>query len=376
MTSTEGIVIDQPPDEGPDTAGAAVDASVPHGIAVAAAVAWRLLVIAAATVLVAYAASKLLVIVIPLVVAMLLTSLLHGPARALQRRGVPRTIAAICVVGGGLLVLGILFGIVIPPFVDQAPDLAAQVEEGLRELARSFAGSTIGASEREVDNAIDRAVDSLDGDSRSVASGLLSGALIAVEIVAAILLTIFLTFFMVRDGDRMWLWVVGLVGVDRRRTVVEGGSRAWAALSAYIRGVAIVATVDAVLIGAALVILGVPLAFPLIVLTFLAAFFPIVGAFAAGAAAVLVALVAKGATAALIMLVVIVVVQQLEGNVLYPIIVGSQLKVHPVAMLLTLGVGGVVLGVAGAFLAVPVAAVVAALLDYARGAERHAVLRS
>jgi len=149
-------------------------------------------------------------------------------------------------------------------------------------------------------------------------------------------------------------------------------TRRWRSLAA-VGGVAIVATVDAVFIGIALVLVGVPLAFPLIVLTFLAAFFPIVGAFAAGGAAVLVALVANGVTAALIILAAIIVVQQLEGNVLYPVIVGSQLSLHPVAMLLVLGLGGVIAGLAGAFLAVPVAAVVGAVLDYARSAERHAV---
>ena len=375
MTSTEGVVVEPQPDDGPNSARVVADRSVPLGIAVSAAVAWRLLVIAAAAALVLYVASKLFVVVIPFVVAVLLTSLLHGPARRLQARGVPRTLAAMAVVGGGLLVLGGLLGMVIPPFVDQISELSSQVEEGARKLARS-AGGAFGLSNAEVDDTIDRAVKDLDGNGRSVAAGVLSGALIAAEIAAAILLTIFLTFFLVRDGDRMWNWIVGLAGPDRRRTVAEAGSHAYAALGAYIRGVAIVATVDAALIGAALVIVGVPRAIPLIVLTFLAAFFPIVGAFAAGAAACLVALVAKGATAALIILVVIIVVQQVEGNVLYPIIVGSQLKVHPVAMLLTLGAGGVLAGVAGAFLAVPLAAVVAALLDYARGAERHTVLRA
>ena len=370
---TQGVLLDPTDAEQQPSARAAVDASVPRGIAVSAAVAWRLLIIAAAAVLVGYAITKLLVIAIPFLVALLLTSLLSGPARRLQGRGVPRTLAAILVVGGGVLLIAGLLGLIIPPFVDQASDLTGRIEDGVRKVARSFAGGPFDLTEAEIDRAVDRAIDDLDGNSSSVASGVLSGALIAAEIAAAMLLTLFLTFFMVRDGDRMWEWLVGIPSPERRRTFREAGERAWQALSAYVRGVAIVATVDAVFIGAGLLIVGVPLAFPLTVLTFLAAFFPIVGAFAAGAAAVLVALVANGVTEALIILAVIIVVQQLEGNVLYPVIVGSQLKLHPVAMLLVLGIGGVLAGVAGAFLAVPIAAVVAAVIDYARSAERHTV---
>ena len=132
------------------------------------------------------------------------------------------------------------------------------------------------------------------------------------------------------------------------------------------QGVFLVATIDAVLIGIALLAVGVPIALPLIVLTFIAAFFPIVGAVTAGVAAVLVALVSGGAVDAVIILVVIVAVQQLEGNVFYPVVVGKRLRLHPVAILLALTAGGVLAGVAGAFLAIPVAAVVSAVLDYMR----------
>jgi len=154
---------------------------------------------------------------------------------------------------------------------------------------------------------------------------------------------------------------------ERRQPVIDDvGGRAWGALSAYVQGVFLVATIDATLIGAALLLVGVPVALPLIVLTFIAAFFPIIGAFTAGAAATLVALVANGVPAALIILAVIVAVQQLEGNVFYPIVVGRKLHLHAVWILLALTAGGVLAGVAGAFLAVPVAAVTAAVLDYGR----------
>ena len=148
----------------------------------------------------------------------------------------------------------------------------------------------------------------------------------------------------------------------RREAIDEGGRRAWTSLTAYTRGVVFVATVDAILIGAVLLLVGVPLALPLIVLTWLAAFFPIIGAIVAGAAAVLVALVAGGPTDALIVGIAIIVVQQVEGNVLYPVIIGPRLKLHPIVVLVAVATGGTIAGISGAFLAVPVATVCAALL--------------
>jgi predicted PurR-regulated permease PerM len=184
-------------------------------------------------------------------------------------------------------------------------------------------------------------------------------------------LVFFLCFFLVKDGRRMWAWLLDLAPDRRRDALEEMGARTWAVLTAYTRGVVFVATVDAVLIGAVLLIVGVPLALPLIVLTWLAAFFPIIGAVVAGAAAVLVALVASGPTAALIVLVAIIVVQQVEGNVLYPVVVGPRLRLHPIVVLVAVAAGGTLAGIPGAFLAVPIATVLGALIGYQR--ERRAL---
>ena len=164
--------------------------------------------------------------------------------------------------------------------------------------------------------------------------------------------------------------VLELVPERRRDTINELGERSWTVLTAYTRGVVFVATVDAVLIGFALLVVGVPLALPLIVLTWIAAFFPIIGAIVAGAAAVLVALVGSGPTEALIVLAAIIVVQQVEGNVLYPVVVGPRLKLHPIVVLVAVAMGGTLAGIPGAFLAVPIATVCGALIGYQR--ERRA----
>jgi predicted PurR-regulated permease PerM len=185
-------------------------------------------------------------------------------------------------------------------------------------------------------------------------------------VLGSLVLVGFLAFFLVKDGRSIWAYLVTLAPPHRRAAIEIVGDRAWTVLTAYTRGVVFVATVDAVLIGAALLLVGVPLALPLIVLTWVAAFFPIIGAVAAGAAAVLVALVTVSPTAALIVLAAIVVVQQVEGNVLYPVVVGPRLKLHPIVVLMSVALGGTLAGIAGAFLAVPVATVCAAALSYAR----------
>jgi len=194
-----------------------------------------------------------------------------------------------------------------------------------------------------------------------------SGALAALNVLAAVLLTLVLTFFFVKDGRQLWGWIAGLSG-RHQRSAEALGERIWRVLTGYVQGIALVALIDALLIGGALLVLGVPLAMPLTVLTFLAAFFPVVGAVTIGLAAVLVALVAKGGLAAAILALWIVVVQQLDGNVMQPVLVGRKLELHPVVVLLALTAGGVVAGLVGAFLAVPLAAVAGAVISFARGA--------
>jgi predicted PurR-regulated permease PerM len=166
----------------------------------------------------------------------------------------------------------------------------------------------------------------------------------------------------------MWAWAVRLFPKDARPAVEAVGATGWRVLGGYIRGVASVATFDAVCIGLGLAILGVPLVLPLAVLTFVGAFLPIVGAYVAGLAVVLVALVGNGVGTALIMVAVIAVVQQVDGNLIYPLVVGRTVELHPVAILLTVATGVVVGGIIGAFVAVPLAAVIASAVPAARRA--------
>ena len=307
-------------------------------------------------------AKLMLVVVLPLIIALLLATLLAPAARWLRSRRVrPAPAAFLSVLLAFAAFVG-LWALVIPPFVSQVPAVADNVQRGAGQIADALA--PLGVTSEDVQRSIERARDQLQ--SGEVAGQVLSGALLLVQWVAAILLIVVLTFFFLKDGEQLRDWTVTLFAQRRRTMLAEVLDRAWGALAAYVQGVFLVATIDALLIGIVLLLVGVPIALPLIVLTFLAAFFPIVGAVLAGAAAVLVALVSNGTVDALIVLAAIVVVQQLEGNVFYPVVVGKRLRLHPVAILLALTAGAVLAGVAGAFLAIPVAAVTSAVLDHVR----------
>jgi len=338
------------------------DDAVPRGLAVASAVTLRLAIVVGGVVLVAMGAARMMLVVLPVIVAVLLTTLLTPAFRWLLARRQPPALAAGLAVLGAVLVFFGLWALIIPGVLSQSDDLFRNLQEGAGQAVGVL--EPIGVGRADVDRAIDEGLSSVRG--AAIANEVLTGAVLLTQWAAGIVLIVVLTFFFLKDGERLWGWVVELFHEDRQPMLREVGVRSWAALSAYVQGVFLVATIDAVLIGAALLIVGVPVAMPLIVLTFVAAFFPIVGALVAGAAAVLVALVANGLGAALAILVVIIAVQQLEGNVFYPVVVGRKLRLHPVGILLALTAGGVLAGVVGAFLAVPIAAVTAAVLQYTR----------
>jgi putative heme transporter len=338
------------------------DDAVPRGLAVTSAITLRLLIVVIGIVLLARGAAQMMMVVLPVIIALLVTTLLLPAARWLQAHRWRPAPAAAAVTLAALLVFIGLWALIIPGVLSQSDDLFTNLQDGARQAVGVL--EPLGVGRQDVDKAIDEGLKSVQGTA--VANEVLTGAVLLTQWAAAVILIVVLTFFFVKDGNRLWDWVLELFHEDRQPVLREVGDRSWAALSAYVQGVFLVATIDAVLIGAALLILGVPVAMPLIVLTFVGAFFPVVGAFVAGTAAVLVALVANGVGAALVILAVIVAVQQLEGNVFYPVVVGRKLQLHPVGILLALTAGGVVAGVVGAFLAVPIAAVTGAVLHYTR----------
>ena len=333
---------------------------IPRLLVIASEISWRLLICIAAGGVVVFGLTRIGFAVIPVIVALLLSTLFIPPARWLQRHRVPNALAAtIAFLGGVLLLAGVvtLIGSGIAQEADSLPD---QISGGAQELGALIADLPFGIEERDVQRQIDSIDDRLRGNSDSLRNGVLSGALAAGQLLAGLLIVLVVLFFFIKDGARMWGWMCRLFPPARRPALDELGERSWTVLTAYVRGVVFVAFVDAVGIGLALLVVGVPLVLPLALLTFILAFVPLIGAIAAGAAAVLVALVSEGPAAALIILGAVVVVQQVEGNILYPMVVGRTVQLHPVAVLLAVTIGGLLYGIVGAALAVPIAVVAAA----------------
>jgi putative heme transporter len=340
---------------------------VPRSLVTASELGWRFLVVVAAVAVLAYGLWYVRLVALPAFIALLLATVLVPPAQALRRRGLRPGAATAVVFLGALLIAGAILTVIVPSFVDEVGTLTETVTGGAQELGRLVASGPFGLDRADVQSAIDGLSDRLNASSGEIASGVLSGAVIVGQIGAGVLLTLVLVFFFVKDGPILWAWAVRLFPQSVRGRIDEAGRRSWSVLGAYVRGQALVATVDAVFIGLGLAILGMPLVLPLAVLTFAAAFVPIVGAFIAGAAAVLIALVAKGVGVALLVLGLNLLVQQIEGNVLYPMIMRRTIELHPVATLMVVGAGGVVAGIIGALVAVPIAAVVATALPILRG---------
>ena len=339
---------------------------VPRMLVVGSELSWRFLVCVAAVAVVVYVLSKISFAVIPVLIAVLASTLLVPPARALQRRGVPPAAATaiVFVVAVGAFVA--IVAVLAPPVADEFDKLGTQVREGVDKVGGYVADLPLGLTEAQVQDQIDRIDERIRDNGGTIGAGILSGAQVAVQLATGLVFTLVLLFFFVKDGARLWSWVLRLFPTTRRRVVAEIGEAGWRVMTGYVRGVSLVATFDAVFIGLALFIIGVPLVLPLAVLTFFAAFVPLVGAFVAGGAAILVALVAEGTGAALLVFAAVLIVQQLEGNVIYPVVVAHSVELHAVAILLAVTIGGLTAGILGAALGAPVAAVIAAAAGVVR----------
>jgi len=340
--------------------------ALPAWYRTAAEASWRFLAIAGAVAVVVYALVHLRVVVLPVILALLASTLLLPLVRWMKGRGVPDGLAAAgAMIAAVVLVAGIATA-VAPAVADQFDELRPRAEDGLREATDVLARPPFNVSERELDDTVDDGLARLRENSGPLARGVQSGAVLLGEIVTGLIIAVLLTFFLLKDGERMWGYVLGLFGHRTRRDADELGRRAYTALAGYVRGIALVGLVDAVLIGIALVIIGVPLVVPLMVITFFAAFVPLIGAFVAGLVAVLIALVSGGVVDALLVLGAIVLVQQVEGHLLYPVLMARTVHLHPAVIVVALAAGGILGGIVGVFLAVPVAGIISVVLEYSR----------
>lgn len=359
-----------------DGAGAPAQVTVPAsrdgrpGPVVPAAPAWAVRTLVVSTALLALAGVgwllfflllRLPLVTVTIAVALLLTAIVQPLTRWLSQ-GLPRALAAllsVLLLFGALVGVGFLVGF---RAADQLRNLTRPLAAGIDRIRVWLIEGPLGLDPQQVTEARNAVVDRIF----RLAPEPTAAASMALYVLAAVVLVAFLTFFLLKDGASMWAWVLRLVP-DRRRDQVDGAGRtAWTTLSLYVRGVIIVALIDAAGIGAALLVLGVPLWPSLTLLIFLGAFVPLFGATVSGAVAVLVTLVTNGLTDAIIVLVAVLVVQQVEGNILQPIIVGRALRLHPVVILVAVTAGSMLWGLAGALLAVPLVAVAYRVLDHLR----------
>jgi putative heme transporter len=340
---------------------------VPPALQRLAAWSWRLLVILTAAGLLLYLLILLKVIVVPVIIALFLATLLVPLVRWLEARGWRHLWAVLAVFLGAIVLLaGIIAGFV-PLIGNEMETLRQRADEGVREVQEYIASQPFGLSEAELNRYLDQARERFTENSSGLTRGAVTGVVLVGELITGLILALFLTFFFVKDSERFTRWILDFAGPSRAAHLREVGHRSATAVSGYLRGQASVGLVDAVFIGIGLAIVGVPLVVPLAFLTFVAAFLPLVGAFVAGALAALVALVTKGFTAALVVVGLTVLVQQLEGHLLAPLLLGRAVSLHPVVIILALAAGAILGGIIGAFLAVPIAAVVTAVGSYLRG---------
>ncbi|MFI6261127.1 AI-2E family transporter [Micromonospora sp. NPDC051006] len=333
------------------------DADVPHALRIAAAWSWRLIVVGAVAWALLMIVSTIKIVIIPLAIALLLSALLAPAVGWLLRARFPRSLAtAVVLVGGLAAVIGTLT-LVVNEFIQGVPELSEKSSEGVRQIQNWLKTGPLHLSDTQLDRYIDEAQHWINGNTQRFTSGALSTAATLAEVLTGTILVLFATFFFLRDGNRIWRFLVRLLPVAARWKVDDAGRASWATLGAYVRATVLVAFIDAVGIGIFLVIFDVPFAFPLAALVFLGAFIPIVGAALSGGVAVLVALVDSGPVTALIILGAVVGVQQLEGHVLQPLIMGRAVAIHPLAVIIGIAAGVVLAGITGALVSVPLIAV-------------------
>lgn len=343
---------------------------VPFGVRLAAAWTWRLAVIAVGVGALLYVVSVFQLIVVPLMVAALVAALLLPAVAAMQRAGAPRAVAAgVALLGGLALVVGLLT-LVGTQIATGFGDLQEQAAEGWRQVKGWLATGPLSLSGAQVDEYLAAVQQQVTDNRDRLVSGALQFTSTAGHVVTGFFLVLFASFFFLLDGERIWAWLVGILPADAREPFDAAGRRGWMTLTSYVRAVVLVALVDALGIGLGAALLGVPLVVPLAVLVFLGAFVPIVGATLTGVVAVLVALVAEGPVTALLMLAVVIGVQQLEGHVLQPLLLGRAVQVHPLAVIVAIGAGILVAGVVGALFAVPLVAVLNTVVQSLRETEQ------
>ncbi len=335
-------------------------------------VCWRVLIVGVTLAVAVWLLRQVWPVVVSVVVAAMAATALGPLVTRLQRRGVPRWAATVVVF---VLALGTVAGILggaTASLSEQARSISDELNRSTEEVRDWATGDPLNINPTDFDNA--EAGLRRQFEDFSSSAQLLSAAQIALTVLTGILLSLVLLFFFLKDGPLMARWSLGLFPPARQTTVQRVAQRARKALQGYIRGTLVIGVVESLFVGILLAAMGVPQFLPLAAFTFMAAFFPIVGAIAAGTLAVLITLVETDFTKTLIVAVAIVALQQIDGDLLQPLVMGGAVRLHPVVILLSLTAGGLVAGITGAFLAVPLTAVVSAAANELRQIRRESAI--
>ncbi|HEV7622782.1 MAG TPA: AI-2E family transporter [Amnibacterium sp.] len=358
-------------DDPPRDPDEVVSRAIPVGVRIAGAWSWRIVGVLVLLGVVVYLVILLHIVVVPVLVATLLSGLLTPLKNRLTRAGSPKWLAVLVTFLGTLLVIAGLVVLVVLTLRTGIGGLEQRTVAGYKNLIAAIKASPLGITDADVANAIGSITSTIQKNSGTILAGALSGASVLSDILVGLVLSLFVTLFFLIDGDGIWRWCIRLAPRRARAAVDGAGRAAWLSVGEYARVQILVALIDAVGIGlvALLLGLGISLVVPIAVLVFLSAFIPFVGAIVTGGLAVLVALVYLGPVQALLMLAGVVGVNQLESHVLQPLLMGGAVRLHPIAVVLTVATGSLLGGIAGAVFAVPfVAAMNSAVLYLAGGA--------
>jgi len=341
-----------------------VSGTIPRGLKVATAYAWRFLVVAAAVGVAVWLVIQLKLLVIPLLIAILVTALLWPVFTWMLRHRVPRWLAIVISVLGTLAIVAGLLWLVIWQVTRQWSSVQARTVEAMEQFRQYLIDGPLHLTETQIDDLLAQGLNLVQEQAQLLWSGALALGSTLGHVAVGALLALFILLTLLADGAGIWRWTTRLFP-ERARPAVDGAGRSgWVMVVNYARTQLLVATIDAVGIGLGAFFLGVPLAIPVAVLVFLGAFVPIVGAVVTGAVAVFLALVYNGPWIALWMLIVVLGVQQIEGHVLQPLLMGSAVKVHPLAVVLVVAGGAMIAGIPGALFAVPLAAFINVVAVY------------
>ena len=345
---------DPPPPDPPPP----VDEAVPRSLRIAAAWSWRLIVVGTVAYVLLLLIDRFMILVAPLMIGLLLAGLLAPALRWVLKLRLNRSLATLVVLVAGLGVVGGTLTLVVNQFLAGLNDLIDSAEAGVRELNRWMREGPLHFTDADFDHLLQEGQAWLGRNQAGLTQGALGAASATAQALTGMILALVATFFFLRDGNRIWRFMISILPAPARKPAAYAGEGAWRSLTGYVRATVLVAFIDALGIGVGLWILDVPLAVPLAALVFLGAFVPIVGAFVSGTMAVVVAFVDDGLVKALLVLGVVLLVQQIEGNVLQPVIMSRAVKIHPLAVIVAVTGGILVGGIIGALVAVPLVAVI------------------